>query len=708
MSFMTRKILYLAVIFSLLIPAAGATPINEWSREVQYRNVTMLAPAVAETGNGYVGVLTHINATMQNGSGNVYVVTSPLTQVDMQGSAHLAVDVASQLVARDGIDASKYDFSFVVNADSPVVGGPSAGAVMTTAAIALLEGWNISDDVIMTGMINPDGSIGPVGGILEKGEAAAQAGAEFFLIPKGQGIVYQTVTETKKIGGFTQIVQRRVPVNVSDYLGSKYGIEVIEAEDINDALLYFTGHTFPEEKSSKPVTTEDYESIMGPLSMQLMDEANESYKKAGAIFRNASLPTGFWYDNPKAKVESSLSNALNALKDSRLACSNFYYYYSISKSFQSLINSRFVTYICTYYNEGDDYYDTIYQNVSEMVSDALDRAGNAEINGMISLQCVGTAQMRALDARDSLNSSVQYWNSFLKWHDTDNLFSSFYQMAYAAERSSTVDWWLSLSGQFNETGSVNQSWIKEAAGRYYDYASQINAYAGILISESGASQTFINAAQSMLSKAESEMDSYPAASLFNSLESTANANIAIEAIDGVDADKVGRASEMASYSIQETRAEGTEPVLAVSYYEFGRSMENQSSGDAMTYYKYSYMISNLLRLGVGYSGTSSSSYVGLPLPGGAGGGGISILVAAGLFVAGAVLGGGVATMVYGGRKNRKDEEPSFSYGTAWDMDKDGTEEVDTGEPGRGFECAVCGRTFSSEHGLHIHMGKVHK
>jgi len=700
MPFMTRKILKilcLMVVFSL-IPVAGAMPVNEWSREVYFRNVTILAPAVAETGNGYVGVLTHINATMQNGSGNVYVVTSPLTQVDMQGSAHLAVDVASQLVARDGIDASRYDFSFVVNADSPVVGGPSAGAVMTTAAIALLEGWNISDDVIMTGMINPDGSIGPVGGILEKGEAAAQAGAKFFLIPKGQGIVYQTMTETKKIGGFTQIVQKRVPVNVSDYLGSKYGITVVEAEDINDALYYFTGHTFPEEKSSQPITTEDYESIMGPLSMQLIDEANDSYLRAEATFRNASLPTGFWYDNPKAKVEGSLSNALDALKNSRLAYSNYYYYFSISKSFQSLINSRFVTYICNYYNEGDDYYDTVYQNVSEMVDNALGKAGDAEINGMITLQCVGTAQMRALDARQSLNSSIQYWNSFLKWHDTDSLFSSFYQMAYAAERSGTVDWWLSLSNQFNETGSVNQSWIKEAASKYYDYASQINAYASILISESGASETFINAAQNLLSKAGDEMDRYPAASLFNSLESTANANIAIEAIDGVDAEKVGRASEMASYSIQETRDEGTEPVLAVSYYEFGRSMENQSSGDAMTYYKYSYMISNLLRLGVGYGGTPSSSYVGLPTSGGTGNGGVNIITAVGLFAVGAVL-GGATTMVYESRK-RKEEE---IYGGENASTGNSTDETEMP-----FECPVCGKTFSSERGLNTHMGKVHK
>ncbi|MEA2055176.1 MAG: S16 family serine protease [Candidatus Thermoplasmatota archaeon] len=687
---MMHKILCLLLIFSL-IPVASAMPVSEWSKEVHYRNVTIFAPAVTETSDGYKGVLTQINATMQNGSGNVYVITSPLTEVDMQGSARLAVDVASKLVKRDGIDASQYDFSFVINARSSIVGGASAGGAMAVASISLLEGWNISNDVVMTGMINPDGSIGPVGGVLEKGEAAAEAGATFFLIPKGQGIVYRTITETKNIGGFIQIVQRKVPINVSDYLGNNYGIKVVEVEDINAAIHYFTGHTFPEEKSSQPITTEDYESIMGPLSMRLINEANESYKKAEMLLQNTSLPTGFWYDNPKARVEGSLNSALNSLKAARLAYNNFYFYYSISKSFQSLINSRFVTYICGYYNDGDHYYDSIHQNVLDMVNNALDKAGNAEINGMIALQCVGTAQMRALDAAQSMNNSEQYWNSILKRRDTDSLLSAFYQMAYAAERSKTVNWWLSLSEQFNETGSVNQSWLREMASKYYGYASQINAYASILISESGASTDFVNNAQNLLTNARGEMNDYPAASLFNSLESTANANIAIEAIDGVDEDKVGRTSEMASYSIQETRNGGIEPVLAVSYYEFGRSMEEQSLNNAVMYYKYSYMISNLLRLGLDYNGRVHSSYIGLPSPESDDNNAMYVFIAAGLFVMGAVVGGAI-TSVYGSKK-RKEE---ISYTGINSLEE------------KQFECPICGKTFSSRQGMRIHLGKVHK
>ena len=38
---------------------------------------------------------------------------------------------------------------------------------------------------MMTGMINPDGTVGPVGGILEKIMGANSKGIKVFLIPSG-------------------------------------------------------------------------------------------------------------------------------------------------------------------------------------------------------------------------------------------------------------------------------------------------------------------------------------------------------------------------------------------------------------------------------------------------------------------------------------------------------------------------------------------
>ena len=74
--------------------ALSAGVIQNGQVSLGYRNVTVYAPAVSQTDTGYVGVISTITLTIQeNGSGRVFVDTLPLTEVDMQGSARLAVKV---------------------------------------------------------------------------------------------------------------------------------------------------------------------------------------------------------------------------------------------------------------------------------------------------------------------------------------------------------------------------------------------------------------------------------------------------------------------------------------------------------------------------------------------------------------------------------------------------------------------------------------
>ena len=572
----------LLVLIALLLPLSYAMPVHEWERKICYRSIIVYAPAVSEGKNGYVGVITEINVTMMNGSGNVYVITNPMTQLDMQGSAKLAVDVACMLT---GKDASKYDFFFKVEADSPIVGGPSAGATMTIAVICLLEKLNARNDVIMTGMINPDGSIGPVGGIYEKGEASAMHGAKYFLIPKGQSIEYRLVEE--KIGLWTWY--HRIPVNVSKELHEKHGIIVKEVEDINEALAYFTNYTFKEEKSEKPVITSDYyKEIMQPLAEAILKKANESYMKAKKDFENSNIPLGWYFNNPRGIVSNALDDAKNDLRDAQISYENAFYYYSISKSFQSMINSRFVEYACLYYN-GNESIHEIYENVSKEVNKAIEEA-KKDINGLITLQCIGAAQQRALDAKDYLNKN------------STNALNKLYYLAYAMERSLTVYWWLNLSKKFNESYPINESFVEAMAEKYYNYGQSIVSYAK-LIAES-FSEDYIEKAEKLLAMAKEQKENYPASSLFNSLEAIANANIAIELIGIEKSDeimyKVNRSSQMASFSIQKARNMSIEPILAVSYYEFGRSMEKEDAKASLTYYKYALMIANMLCLSKGY------------------------------------------------------------------------------------------------------------
>lgn len=66
------------------------------------------------------------------------------------------------------------------------IDGPSAGGLMTVGVLATLRGDPIRQDAAMTGTINPDGTIGPVGGIPHKMEGAAATGKKLFLTPYGK------------------------------------------------------------------------------------------------------------------------------------------------------------------------------------------------------------------------------------------------------------------------------------------------------------------------------------------------------------------------------------------------------------------------------------------------------------------------------------------------------------------------------------------
>ena len=349
-------ILFVTSSFSPVSFAVSPGMISEGTVSIEYRNVTVYAPAVAQTDEGYVGVISTITVTIQsNGDGRVFVDTLPLTQIDMQGSARLAVKVASALVRNDNscvINPFEYDYFFVVRTIAPIIGGPSAGAVMTIAVIALLENWTLDNKTVMTGMINPDGGIGPVGGITDKIDAAYSVGATRFLLPQGQGTYVETITETTTQNGWTQIITSQVLRNVSDYALDTYDMEAIEVEDINEALLYFTGWQFPVPESEDSITTEDYIDSMKPLAMTLLDQSRASYSNASDSFNQSTISNTYpyYYRN---QVTDILNNARETLLESESWYNQDLYYTSTSKSFQSLIDSQFVSYACEYFNLSD-------------------------------------------------------------------------------------------------------------------------------------------------------------------------------------------------------------------------------------------------------------------------------------------------------------------------------------------------------------------
>jgi uncharacterized protein len=198
--------------------------------------------AVAQLSNGsYTGVAADLFARVScPGSGHVYVETFPLAEIDLQASTRVAAIIASTVA---NVSFWSCNFYASIRSDSPIVGGPSASGVTAVAFVAALLRLPINESVVMTGMIMPDGSIGPVGGVYYKLQAAISRGARMFLVPYGQttDIVYTVVAQ--RVGPLTVYRTVSQTVNLTSY-GASHGVVVKPVANIYEALSIFTGGLF--------------------------------------------------------------------------------------------------------------------------------------------------------------------------------------------------------------------------------------------------------------------------------------------------------------------------------------------------------------------------------------------------------------------------------------------------------------------------------
>ncbi|MDE1867868.1 MAG: hypothetical protein KGI08_09205, partial [Thaumarchaeota archaeon] len=201
-------------------------------------------PVIANDGffetTSYQGSILKITVEVRDGTGLILVNTAIPTGVDFQSSAHTAVMVAQNVTE---IDLAKKDIIFSVssanNQDLQAVDGGSAGGAMTVLLVSELLGKQINNHVLMTGTIQPDGTIGPIGAADEKADAAGQYGAKIFLVPLGQAVVSVQSCSEKNEGPITYQTCTTEQKPLAPIMQSKYGMQVIEINTIQDALKYF-------------------------------------------------------------------------------------------------------------------------------------------------------------------------------------------------------------------------------------------------------------------------------------------------------------------------------------------------------------------------------------------------------------------------------------------------------------------------------------
>jgi ATP-dependent Lon protease len=133
----------------------------------------------------YGGEVLQVEAVLMRGSGKL-ILTGQLGDV-MKESAQAAVSYAKSHSDFFGIDNrifNEYDLHIHLPAGAIPKDGPSAGITLLSTILSVFTGRAVNGEYAMTGEMNLQGGVLPIGGVKEKILAAKQHGLKTVILPK--------------------------------------------------------------------------------------------------------------------------------------------------------------------------------------------------------------------------------------------------------------------------------------------------------------------------------------------------------------------------------------------------------------------------------------------------------------------------------------------------------------------------------------------
>ena len=494
---MRGSVAAIAVLALLLLPglhpllASGAGRSYEWMSTIE-----MKVPAVARSEAGYTGVMSDLTVTVAwPGTGTVYVAADPLTELDMQAAARVAALIATLLA---GYDFESFDYFVRIKADSPIVGGPSASAAMTVSFLAALRGKSIPGNYSMTGMIDPDTTVGPVGGVPEKLTAAARAGVKVFAIPAGQ-----RMARSLSLGSTVDVVE----------MGKQLGVKVVEVDTVLDAYALATGDRSLLEKYTvnRSIEYPDW------LRRQLQASIEEFRKAAQGNLTCAAealkqLPAGV-AETLKALVD----DANRSLSEGRKLLGKGLYYAAASRFFGAAISATEACLLASHIAGND--LQGLLETVKSYASIANRSLGYAEtsVRGSLlrgnltdtKIQLAVAVLSRTGDARRSALHAVAQAEAVEKGQvppSLDVLASMVGDAVYAYYRARTSLQWLNAYREAPQGTVIPLERLRRSIDSYVYFAYSAASYARALGVGDTAADDRVEAAKALLAEANSTAD----------------------------------------------------------------------------------------------------------------------------------------------------------------------------------------------------------
>jgi len=514
-----------------------------------YSEISMYILAVGEAGGKYFGVPTLLDVIVTNGSGIVYLSTEPLAEVDMQASARLAALIASYVA---GKPFYKYDYFISVKSNSSIVGGPSAGAAMTVAIAAALLHKKVNKSVVETGMIMPDGTIGPVGGIPEKLNAAAEVHAKVMLIPSGQKIAYSLSK-----GRYVDVIQE----------GKKLGVKVVQVSTIYDALKWF-GISVPQPSNVSVSLNSNIVKVIKSWINRL--KANYSTMEKLARSEVLKLKEG-------ASIVSSYLKSSRALyKRAQDDLEKEKYYSAASDLFGASINASTAYWLAEMISGKKTYADLLNFTRRE-VHKALEtynrvREEVLKSGDLVKLSIAVEVASRAMEANKSLSQLPSEPSSPL----------DVYSAVYTYYRARTVMDWSEMFSTVKGSGiKVSSDSLKKDTSLLVYFARTTASYIESLLGNPASVSEVIE----LVNEADSLEERDIIASLAVALRASAMSSTLLNSAFSTDLNGTALRLRSAAFrALGISKASGFEPIIALSYIERGDTLRKIDEESAIYFY----------------------------------------------------------------------------------------------------------------------------
>ncbi len=530
--------------------------------------------AVTETSDGYDGGIADLYLEVKPGSGRVFLETFPLTKVDTQISTRFAKEIACDFA---DVDCNKYDFFYTITADSPIIGGPSAGAAISALTFSLIKDVELDENVAITGTINSGGVIGPVGGLKAKTEAAQKAGIKKVLIPVGESIddgnesPEHNETINQSSSNQTSTANQTNDELEEDFSLKKareeFDIEIKEVATLDEALFELTGKRFREKKSNLTIS-QAYKDTMKELAIQLCSRSTRLQSR----ILNLTIK-----DNSTKDI---LKNALNLSGRGKEFFNDNKYYSSASYCFGSNVELNYITLLNLNLTESE-----LREKIEEARLDigSFDsKIERFQLKTVTDLESYMAAKERLVEAGDFLD----LFEESLEKNETN-----LRNLAYAMERANSAKSWAEFLNNHGKTFDFNNESVKNACRKKLSEVEERLQYVGLYLPQS------LENTRKELDYAYKDMnDGNYELCLFKASKAKANADTVLSVFGvkpGNVINVVDRKLEAVERNLVEETEEGVFPIVGYSYFEYANSLKEGDVYSALLYSEYALELSNL-------------------------------------------------------------------------------------------------------------------